>query len=136
MELKQPLQPDDGADLLTEEARIGIQLFNEGKYYEAHEHLELAWRGDPSPKRNLYIGILQAGVAYYHIQRRNYRGALKVIARARRWLNQLPAWYGGVHIARLRSDLDAVEAEVRRLGPGRLDTFDETLFHSVEIFRQ
>lgn len=133
MELKLPLQSEDGADFLAEEARIGIQLFNEGDYFEAHEHLELAWRAEPSPKRYLYIGILQAGIAYYHIQRRNYRGALKVIGRARRWLNQLPAWYGGVHIARLRADLDAVEAEVRRLGPGRLDTFDETLFRPLEI---
>jgi len=127
---------DEGADFLPEEAQLGIQLFNEGKYFEAHEHLELAWRAEPSPKRYLYIGILQAGVAYYHIQRRNYRGALKVIARARRWLNQLPIWYGGVHIAKLRADLDAIEAEVRRLGPHGLDRFDESLFHPLEIRRQ
>ncbi len=118
---------------IPEEAQIGINLFNQGKFFEAHEYLELAWRAEPSSKRFLYIGILQAGVAYYHIQRRNYRGALKVIARARRWLNQLPAWCSGVHIARLRADLDAVEAEVRRLGPHGLDCFDETLFHPLEI---
>lgn len=130
------MQPEGGVGFLPEEAQKGIQLFNEAKYYEAHEHLELAWRAEPSPKRYLYIGILQAGVAYYHIQRCNYRGALKVITRARCWLNQLPDWYGGVHIARLRADLDVVEAEVRRLGPDRLDSFDETLFQSLEIRRQ
>ncbi|MCS6908713.1 MAG: DUF309 domain-containing protein, partial [Anaerolineales bacterium] len=49
-------------DVLPEEAQIGIRLFNEGRFYEAHEHLELAWRAEASPRRYLYIGILQAGV--------------------------------------------------------------------------
>jgi len=36
----------------------------------------------------------------------------------------------------LQADLDAVEAEVRRLGPQGLDTFDENMFHPLEIRRQ
>ncbi|MCD6424582.1 MAG: DUF309 domain-containing protein, partial [Anaerolineales bacterium] len=31
------------ADPLHPEARKGIKLFNEGKFYEAHDPLELAW---------------------------------------------------------------------------------------------
>ncbi|MCS6906864.1 MAG: DUF309 domain-containing protein [Anaerolineales bacterium] len=120
-------------DVLPEEAQIGIRLFNEGRFYEAHEHLELAWRAEASPRRYLYIGILQAGVAYYHIQQNNYRGALKVIARSRRWLNQLPEWCGGVHVAKLRADLDKVEAEVRKLGPQGLKFFDPHLFCPLEL---
>lgn len=131
--MKKELQLKDCPDQLPEEAQIGIQLFNQGKFFEAHEHLELAWRAEPSPKRYLYIGILQAGVAYYHVQQRNYRGALKVIARSRRWLNLLPQWCGGVNIGQLRADLDAVEKAVRELGPAGLDRFDEGLFHPLEM---
>lgn len=131
--MRKELQPEECPDELPEEAQIGIQLFNQGKFFEAHEHLELAWRAEPSPKRYLYIGILQAGVAYYHVQQRNYRGALKVIARSRRWLNLLPQWCGGVNIDQLRADLDAVEKAVRELGPAGLDRFDERLFHPLEI---
>ncbi len=130
------LHPEDCPSELPEEARIGLQLFNEGKFFEAHEYLELAWRAEASPKRYLYIGVLQAGVAYYHIQRRNYRGALKVIARSRRWLNLLPQWCGGINIAKLRNDLDAVEKVVRQLGPKGLDRFDENLFQPLEIRSQ
>lgn len=130
------LHPEDCPSELPEEARIGLQLFNEGKFFEAHEHLELAWRAEASPKRYLYIGVLQAGVAYYHIQRRNYRGALKVIARSRRWLNLLPQWCGGINIAKLCNDLDAVEKVVRQLGPEGLDRFDENLFQPLEIRSQ
>ncbi|MFN3309191.1 MAG: DUF309 domain-containing protein [Anaerolineales bacterium] len=130
------LHPEDCPSELPEEARIGLQLFNEGKFFEAHEHLELAWRAEASPKRYLYIGILQAGVAYYHIQRRNYSGALKVIARSRRWLNLLSQWCGGINIAKLCNDLDAVEKVVRQLGPEGLDRFDEHLFQPLEIRSQ
>lgn len=130
------LHPEDCPNELPEEARIGLQLFNEGKFFEAHEYLELAWRAEASPKRYLYIGVLQAGVAYYHIQRRNYRGALKVIARSRRWLNLLPQWCGGINIAKLCNDLDAVEKVVRQLGPEGLDRFDENLFQPLEIRSQ
>ncbi|MCX8061663.1 MAG: DUF309 domain-containing protein [Anaerolineales bacterium] len=133
MDQRKVLHPSECPSELPEEAQIGIQLFNEGKFFEAHEHLELAWRAESSLKRYLYIGILQAGVAYYHIQRRNYRGALKVIARSRRWLNLLPQWCGGVNIGKLREDLDHVEKEVRRLGPLGLDRFDENLFCQLEI---
>ncbi len=119
--------------VLPEEAQIGIALYNAGMFYEAHEHLEIAWRAERSTKRYLYIGILQAGVAYYLIQRRNYRGALKVIARSRRWLNQLPEWCGGVNIGQLRNALCRVEEEVRRLGPDALEQFDQRLFQKLEI---
>ncbi|PWH17224.1 MAG: DUF309 domain-containing protein [Anaerolineae bacterium] len=126
-------KPNECPESLPEEAQVGIRLFNEGKYFEAHEHLEIAWRAEPSSKRYLYIGVLQAGVAYYHIQQGNYRGALKVIARSRRWLNQLPAWCGGIHVAKLRQDLDAAETEVRRLGPQNLDRFNKDLFQPLEL---
>ena len=131
--MEKVLQPDECPGELSEEAQIGIKLFNEGKYFEAHEHLELAWKAEPSPKRYLYIGILQAGVAYYHIQRQNYRGALKVIARSRRWLNLLPEWCGGVNIRKLRDDLNIVEAEVKKLGPHGLDRFNVRLFRKLKI---
>lgn len=131
--MRKALRPDECPSELPEEAQLGIQLFNKKKFFEAHEHLELAWRAEPSPKRYLYIGILQAGVAYYHIQRQNFRGALKVIARSRRWLNLLPQWCGGVNLGKLREDLDRVEEEVRKLGPTGMDRFNEDLFHQIEI---
>lgn len=118
---------------LPQEAIEGIRLFNQGEYYQAHEALELAWRAEPSSKRILYIGILQAGVAYYHVQRGNYRGALKVIARSRRWLNQLPPWFEGIHIEKLRHDLDEVEAEIRRVGPQGLNHFEQSLLRPIEL---
>lgn len=60
----------------------GIDLLNRGKYFEAHEAIEAAWRSEKGSIRTLYQGILQVAVVYYHISNRNYTGARKVIKHA------------------------------------------------------
>ncbi len=54
----------------------GLAQFNAGEYWECHETLEVLWRADPRPIRALYQGILQVGVAFYHLHRGNYNGAV------------------------------------------------------------
>lgn len=109
---------------LPDLARLGIERFNNGEYWLAHEALEDAWNAAPAPIKELYRGILQAAVVYYHVRQQNYRGALKVYQRSQKWLDPLPEICQGVDMARLRSDLDAAIEEVRRLGAERLGEFD------------
>ncbi len=116
--------PNDCNSSLPELARLGIERFNQGEYWLAHEALEDAWNAEPAPIKELYRGILQAAVIYHHISQQNLRGALKVYQRSQRWLTPLPDICQGVDIARLRTDLDAAIAEVRRLGAERLAEFD------------
>jgi len=93
-------------------AIAGLELFNAGRYFEAHEELESAWRVEKGPIRELYRGILQVGVGYYHVQRGNYRGALKMFRRARQWLDLFPDECCGINLARLRHDYKQIEAEL------------------------
>ena len=110
-----PLHPD---------AVLGIRRFNRQEFWLAHEALEDAWNAETGILRDLYRGILQTAVVYHHISKENYRGALKVYRRSQKWLKPLPDICQSVEIARLRADLDAAIAEVRRLGAERLDEFD------------
>lgn len=112
-------------------ALLGLKHFNAGEYFEAHEELETAWRAETGEIRDLYKGILLAGVTYLHIRRANYDGAVKVYGRSQKWLTKWPDTCRGVEVARLRADLDAVIAEVRRLGRERLAEFDPSLFKPV-----
>ena len=109
----------------------GLELFNAGLYWEAHEALEKAWREETSEIRDLYQGVLQVGVAYLHIQRCNYRGALKMYSRSKRWLEPFPETCRGIDLAQLRLDLETAIAEVRRLGPQRIDEFDPAHFKPI-----
>jgi predicted metal-dependent hydrolase len=109
----------------------GIELFNQGEYWHAHEALETAWLEERGEVRDLYRGILQAGVFYLHVTRANYRGAIKVYGRSRRWLDPFPDRCRGIDVGRLRADIELVISETRRLGPEGLEHFDHSLLRPV-----
>lgn len=117
--------------MLHPNARDGIRLFNQGLYFQAHEELELAWRAERGRIRELYQGILEAGVTYLHLRRQNLAGALKVHRRSMRWLKPWPDVCRGVAVERLRQDLDSAVAEARRLGPTRLAELDANFYKPI-----
>ncbi len=105
-------------------ARRGIELFNQGEYYQCHDYLEEAWRQDESNGRSLYQGILQTGIALYQIQQGNYRGAAKMLLRLRQWLNPLPDVCRGVRVAALRHNVAAIHESLLALGSDKIADFD------------
>lgn len=113
----------------------GLHEFNAEQYYDAHETLEHAWVAETGPIRNLYRGILQIAVAYYHIQKGNYWGALKMFLRSLQWLEPLPDEVQGIDVAQLRDDSRRARQAMERLGPARLDEFDAQLLKPV-IFKE
>lgn len=110
----------------------GVAKFNAGEYYAQHDLFEEQWVNTSGPVRDLYRAILQVGVAYYQIERGNYRGALKMLQRSVQWLLLLPDVCQGVNIARLRADSFRVRAELERLGEARFHEFDRSLIRGLE----
>lgn len=106
-------------------------LFNRGRYFEAHEELEIAWREERGKIRELYQGILEAGVTYLHLRRLNLSGALKVFGRSMRWLRTWPEVCRGAHIGQLRRDLERIMTEAEKLGAARLTELDPSLFRPI-----
>jgi hypothetical protein len=109
----------------------GFTLFNAGEYWKAHEALEEAWLEEQGQVRHLYRGILQVAVTYYHIQRGNFAGAVKVYARSKRWLDPFPDICRGVDVKGLRRHLEQVMLEVYRLGPDNLAELDPHLLQPI-----
>lgn len=121
---------------LPDAARRGVDALNAGAFFEQHEHFEEAWRAEHGPVRELYQGLLQAGVAFFHIERRNYAGARKVLLRARRHLADLPAVCQGVDVAGFRACVDACLAALERLGAEGIAEFDRALFCRVRLVQE
>ncbi len=111
----------------------GIELFNQKDFFEAHEELELAWRAELGWVRELYRGILQVGVAYYHISKNNYAGAKKMFERAFAWLNYYPAVCYGVDVDQLREDAKFAYKTLLNLGAQQIENFPPYLFKPVRI---
>ena len=53
----------------------GLELFNAGEWYAAHDLFEELWHETADPERRSLQGILQVAVAQLHLQRGNRRGA-------------------------------------------------------------
>ena len=102
----------------------GVAQFNRREYWECHETLEVLWRSEPRPVRDLYQGVLQVGVAFHHLMNRNYPGALKLLRRGLPRLRDLPEVCQGLHVAELHRDARAVHDHIVALGPDRVAEFD------------
>lgn len=109
----------------------GVKKFNAGEYYPQHDLFEEQWVNTDGPVRDLYRAVLQVGIAYYQIERGNYRGALKMLQRSVQWLAILPDICQGINVDQLRKDSYTVRAELERLGADRLDELDRGLLKPV-----
>src|SRR6202171_3855150 len=55
----------------------GVELFNRGEFWEAHEAWEGAWMPHRrQPEGDFYKGLVQVAAGFYHYRRRNRNGAL------------------------------------------------------------
>jgi len=131
---------DDSAELmrqarepLPELAHTAIAQFNAREFFEQHETFEHLWRAEPGPIRQLYQGILQIGVAYLQIERKNYAGARKLFQRAWQYLSALPDVCQGIDMAQFKADAQTAQAELERLGPSRIGEFNPTLFKPIQM---
>src|SRR3712207_4850530 len=100
----------------------GIELFNQGHFWHAHEAWEDAWKSETDAQLRLfYKGIIQAAAALVHWQRGNPRGLHLNWAKARPKLAQLPPVLRGLPIDALTADMDRFEAaEGAGIPPPRL----------------
>jgi hypothetical protein len=80
----------------------------------------------------MYQGILQIGVACYHVQNKNWRGAIKVLERGVPKAGRFVPDCMGINIAKLLDDAEAIRQELIRLGPEWQDEFNERLFPTIE----
>jgi predicted metal-dependent hydrolase len=99
---------------LPDEVLKGIQLFNQGQFFSAHEALERAWRAETAPVRFLYQGILQVGVGCYHIQRRNFTGADHLLTRGLKLLDPFAPNTHGIDLNALITDAIQLKQFVER----------------------
>jgi predicted metal-dependent hydrolase len=123
-------------DELPPLAAQGVEKFNAGEYYPQHDLFEEQWRETEGRVRDLYQGILQVGVAYYQIERGNYRGALKMLKRSARWLSKLPDVCQGIDVRQFREDSGRIRAALETMNSANVGEFDRRLFKPVVLVKK
>jgi hypothetical protein len=111
----------------------GIEEFNRREFFECHETIEAVWMEEPRAIRLLYQGILQVGVALHHVQRGNWRGAMKVLARAIPKLAHFEPACMGIDVSGLLDDARRIRQHLVHLGAERISQFDPALFPTIRV---
>ncbi len=97
----------------------GIELFNGGFFFEAHELLEGAWLHDRSPSRAFFQGLIQIASAYHHCARGNYRGGADLLVRGANRLRPYGKAHFGVDLEDLLAHVDRDAKTATDLRDGR-----------------
>lgn len=92
----------------------GLELIRGGRYFDAHEELELAWRAAAPAERDFYQGLVHVAVAWYQAGRGRRVGCERQLEKARRRLAPFAPAHRGVDVASLLRQLDAAAETVRR----------------------
>lgn len=91
---------------------VGIQLFERGDYFEAHEAWEWHWKNTPGPERTFFQGMIQIAVALCHFHNGNMHGARKLYFSSRAYLEPHAPKAFGVDVDKLLAEHDRCFAPV------------------------
>jgi hypothetical protein len=107
-------------DELPAEFWVGVDQFNQGKYYACHDTLEALWIEALTAEKNFYQGILQIAVGLYHLGNQNWRGAVILMGEGLNRLRKYQPEYGGIDVERLVEDSADLLTQIQTLGSDRV----------------
>jgi predicted metal-dependent hydrolase len=80
----------------------GLDAFNSGHFYEAHEHWEEVWLRTANPDKLFLQGLIQVAAAFHHHSRDNFLGTRNLLRAGLLKLDCFPHVHGGLRIEALR----------------------------------
>jgi len=99
--------------------RRGIEQFNGGHFFEAHETWEEIWLRSPEPEKTFLQGIIQIAAAFHHHSQGNHRGALTLLQAGLKRLARFPDVHREIALGALRAEAETwVVALCGEPGPG------------------
>ena len=90
---------------MSDAYNLGLQLLRDGRWFEAHEELELAWRAAATEERDFYQGLVHVAVAWYQDGRGKPVATQRQLEKALRRLAAFEPSHRGVDVAALRAQL-------------------------------
>jgi hypothetical protein len=78
-----------------------VQLFNDERYWEAHEALEYVWKNATGVEREILNGIILVAAAFVHDEKDEPDICISILRRARKKLDPVSGNYHGININRI-----------------------------------
>jgi len=119
-----PLFTDEEVEERRPVLLAGVQQYNSGYFFEAHETWEELWLQSPWPFRQFLQGLIQLAAAFVHLMRHEYPGVIRLLDEALAKIED-GSMTMGVDAQRLAREVRAVRDELAALGPERLEEWDK-----------
>src|SRR6478752_8625893 len=90
----------------------GLELIRAGRYFEAHEELEEAWRAAAAEERDFLQGLVHVAVAWYQAGRGRPVATSRQLEKAARRLGPFSPAHRGVDVADVLAQIERARAVV------------------------
>lgn len=111
----------------------GIEQFNQGYFFEAHETWEDVWIVTPWPARQFMQGLIQIAAAFVHLMRREYPGTIRLLEAGSEKMAAFPAQYLGIEAGRLVAEARRAREELVALGRQRFLSWDQRKIPTIHL---
>jgi uncharacterized protein len=127
--------PDESPLPATEAALLrGAALFDQGRFWDAHEAWEEAWLEEDGEVRLLLQGLIQVAAGYHKATvQLQPNGCVKLLRSGLDKLEPLPLALLGVPLARFLPEVQRTLAEARRWQSGELPSFPRDLLPRLAL---
>lgn len=85
----------------------GLRCYRTQQFFEAHEHWEFVWLTLREPEKSFLQSLVQISAAFHHLRRGNRIGAISLLTRALRRLDQSPSTFCCIDVDRIRQQARA-----------------------------
>ena len=102
----------------------GIQLFNDGSYFEAHDHFEDMWMEAENSEKDFYQGLVQISVGSYHLICGNYTGALSQYRKGVEKLEKYRDSKRNINLEKLLLEIKSFIEKIIMFNSKKISTFE------------
>jgi predicted metal-dependent hydrolase len=92
--------------------KAGLEHIRAGRFFEAHEELEIAWRAAAAEERDFYQGLVHVAVAWYQAGRGRPVATASQLEKAARRLARFTPVHLGVDVAAVLAQVEEASAVV------------------------
>jgi predicted metal-dependent hydrolase len=90
----------------------GLGHIRAGRFFEAHEELEIAWRAAAAEERDFYQGLVHVAVAWYQAGRGRPVATARQLEKAARRLGPFAPAHRGVDVSAVLAQVERARAAV------------------------
>jgi hypothetical protein len=94
-----------------------VQLFNDERYWEAHEALEYVWKNATGIEKEILNGIILVAAAFVHDEKDEQDVCISILQRARKKLDRDSGIYQGIDTNRIADMVSEI------INTGRVERF-------------